>query len=84
MVTDDPRALHVAVRRGYLVVDLVDGRQVRVPVSWFPRLAQATQTQREEWELLDEGRGIRWPAIDEDLSVAGLLHGRRGSSKRAV
>jgi hypothetical protein len=62
-------------------VDLVDGRQVRVPVTWFPRLDAATQAQRERWELLDEGRGIRWPLVDEDLTVAGLLLGRRGSKR---
>lgn len=62
-------------------MDLVDGRQVRVPVAWFPRLHAATPAQRERWELLDEGRGIRWPLVDEDLTVAGLLFGRRGSKR---
>ena len=27
------------------------------------------------WELLDDGEGVHWPEIDEDLSVAGLLAG---------
>lgn len=84
MVIEDPRASHVAVRDGFLVVYLVDGRRLSVPVSWFPRLLGASQAQRDEWELLDEGRGIRWPSVDEDLSVAGLLRGGHGSSKRAI
>lgn len=84
MTIDDPRAAHVAVRRGFLVVDLVDGRRVSVPLTWFPRLLGASQPQRDEWELLDEGRGIRWPSIDEDLSVAGLLRGGHDTSKRAI
>jgi hypothetical protein len=84
MAIDDPRAAHVAVRRGFLVVDLVDGRRLSVPVEWFPRLLHASRAQRDEWELMDEGRGIRWPSIDEDLSVAGLLRGGRDTSRRAV
>lgn len=28
-------------------------------------------------ELLGEGKGIHWPEIDEDVSVAGLLRGAR-------
>jgi hypothetical protein len=84
MGSDDPRAVHVAVRRGFLVVDLDDGRRLSVPLAWFPRLLHATRAQRDEWELLDEGHGIRWPSIDEDLSVAGLLRGGRNTSKRAI
>ena len=84
MIIEDPRASRVAVRRGFLVVHLVDGRRLSVPVEWFPRLLGAKQNQRDEWELLDEGRGIRWPSVDEDISVAGLLRGGRDTSKRAI
>jgi hypothetical protein len=84
MTIADPRASRVAVSQGFLVVDLVDGRRLSVPVEWFPRLARATQAQRDEWELQDEGRGIRWPSIDEDISVAGLLRGGRDTSKHAL
>ena len=58
-----------------LVVSLVDDRKVTVPLLWFPRLAEATKTQLENYELLGDGEGIHWPEIDEDLSVAGLLRG---------
>jgi len=84
MTIDDPRAERVAVRRGFLIVYLVDGRRLSVPVEWFPRLCNATRAERDAWELLDEGRGIRWPAVDEDISVAGLLRGGRDRSKRAI
>ena len=84
MTIPDPRASRVAVQQGFLIVDLADGRRLSVPVEWFPRLSSATQAQRNEWELMDEGRGIRWPSIDEDISVAGLLRGGRDTSKRAI
>lgn len=58
-----------------MVVSLIDGRQVSVPLVWFPLLVNATKSQLENFELLGDGEGIHWPEIDIDLSVAGLLHG---------
>ena len=58
-----------------MVVFLVDGRKVIIPIGWFPRLANATKSQLENYELLGDGEGVHWPEIDEDLSVAGLLRG---------
>lgn len=71
----DPRAYDVRFEQEELVVNLVDGRRVSVPLAWFPRLLHATPQQRQKWELLGDGDGIRWPDIDEDLSVVGLLRG---------
>src|SRR5271154_4937234 len=56
-------------------VELSDGRTLGVPFAWFPRLLNATKKQREAVEI---GRfGLHWEAIDEDISIAGLLAGRR-------
>lgn len=56
-----------------LHVKLVDGREIIVPLVWFPRLFSATPEQRADWRLIGGGEGIHWPQIDEDLSVAGFL-----------
>lgn len=58
-----------------LIVDLTDGRELSVPIRWYPRLLNATPAQRADWELAGAGYGIHWPQIDEDLSVKGLLMG---------
>ena len=71
----DPRVHHVQIKRDELVAELVDGRCVSVPLTWFPRLLHATSRQRQKWELLGDGEGIHWPEIDEDLSAVGLLRG---------
>ena len=65
----------------FLRVALSDGRQISVPLAWFPRLVAATPQQRQQWELIGLGVGIHWSAIDEDLSVAGLLVGNRPRSR---
>jgi hypothetical protein len=54
-------------------VCLSDGREISAPLEWFPRLQYATEEQRQQWELMGGGVGIHWEAIDEDISVAGLL-----------
>jgi hypothetical protein len=60
-----------------LSVDLADGRTITVPLAWFPRLAHGTPAERANWRLIGGGEGIHWPELDEDLSVASLLAGRR-------
>ena len=71
------RAHGVRVTDRQLIVDLTDGRTVLAPISWYPRLRSATRQERRHWRLIDRGAGIHWPDIDEDISVAGLLAGRR-------
>jgi hypothetical protein len=58
-----------------LVVDLADGRTIYVPLVWYPRLLEATPTQRANWRIAGGGFGIHWPELDEDLSTEGLLRG---------
>ena len=71
----EPRAEQVRCTDDELVVDLTDGRTLAVPLAWFPRLAEASATQRHQYELVGDGRGIHWPLLDEDISVLGLLAG---------
>jgi hypothetical protein len=54
-------------------VRLVDGREVSVPLEWFPTLREATDAQRNKWRLIGNGVGIHWEELDEDVSVTGLL-----------
>jgi hypothetical protein len=68
-------AWNVAFTDDDLVVTLSDGRVLSVPLAWFPRLFHATPEQRAEWRFIGEGEGIHWEAVDEDLSVLGLLRG---------
>ncbi|MGZ6299170.1 MAG: DUF2442 domain-containing protein [Candidatus Limnocylindria bacterium] len=71
--TSPVRATDVKVGRAHLEVSLSDGRAVRVPIAWFPRLAAGSPAQRKQWRLIGRGVGIRWEELDEDLSVEGLL-----------
>jgi hypothetical protein len=70
-------ALSVSVDSDALTVDLADGRTIMVPLLWFPRLVHGTPAERTNWRLIAGGEGIHWPDLDEDISVNGLLAGRR-------
>lgn len=67
------QAEHVYFDEQRLHVSLTDGREISVPLEWFPRLYHASEEQRRNWELIGRGVGIHWEEIDEDISVAGLL-----------
>ena len=68
-------AARVLVGEDTLTVELADGRTISAPLAWFPRLNFATIEERGNWQLIASGRGIHWPAIDEDISVDNLLSG---------
>jgi hypothetical protein len=79
----EARALRVSLTEDELRADLVDGRTIIVPLTWYPRLAHGTRAEREHWRLIGEGEGIHWPELDEDISVEGLLAGRRSGETQA-
>ena len=76
-------ATHVEVSEDTLSVELTDGRTIAVPLAWYPRLAHATAEERVSWRLIGGGRGIHWPAIDEDISVANLLAGQPSAESQS-
>lgn len=56
-------------------VHLTDGRIISAPLIWFPILCDASPEQRAQYEIGAGGRGLHWPELDEDLSIAGLMAG---------
>ncbi len=80
----EPKAMAVMCGSDELRVSLADGRTLYVPIAWFPRLAHATQLEREDCEILGDGEGIHWPQVDEDISVAGLLAGQRSLESKGA
>ena len=81
----EARARAVTITDEGLSVDLVDGRTVIVPLVWFPRLWHGSTRERYRFELFGDGAYIHWPDLDEDLTIASLLAGRRsGESSRSL
>jgi hypothetical protein len=76
-----PYAVDVHTTADTLTVDLSDGRTISVPLGWYPRLKHASHGERSNWRLI--GKGIHWEDIDEDISVKGLLAGKRSGESQA-
>lgn len=78
-------AKEVKVARDELRVVLSDGRTIAAPLAWYPRLLHGTSEERGKWRLIGGGAGISWEALDEDISVEGLLAGvPSGESQKSL
>jgi len=55
-------------------VGLSDGRTIGVPLAWFPRLMKASPESLEDFTITQFG--LHWEALDEDISIDGLLEGK--------
>jgi hypothetical protein len=73
----------VSVTTDALSVDLADGRTISVPLQWYPRLYHGTPSEWKNYELMYDG--IHWPDLNEDISIDGLLCGRKsGESPKSI
>jgi hypothetical protein len=82
-VVREALAAQVEVNDDTLTIDLADGRTIAAPLDWYPRLVHATAEEKKAWRLNGGGRGIHWPDLDEDISVANLLAGHPSAESQA-
>jgi len=73
VISAEPRARAIEFVPDGLLVQLKDGRTLTVPLEWFPRLRDAAEVDRQNFELYADGYAIHWPALDEDIAIPGLL-----------
>jgi hypothetical protein len=84
-VNVEARIQTVSVTEDTITAHLVDGRTISVLLAWSWRLSEAPPEQRSRFEIVGSDSGIRWPEIDEDISVEGMLHevpARRPATRR--
>ncbi|MCC3246911.1 DUF2442 domain-containing protein [Methylocystis sp. WRRC1] len=72
---EDSRPVEASCDESFLNVTLADGRVLRAPLWWYPRLAMASEDKRSVVELTP--MGMHWPEIDEDISIASMLRGQK-------
>lgn len=73
-MTISPRAKDVRFDDDMMWVDLEDGRTLGIPLAWYPRLLHGTPELRAQAYISPSG--LHWEALDEDISIAGLIAGR--------
>lgn len=72
-INKSKKALNVVFSVSKMIVFLEDGRELAIPLEWFPRLRNASSNQLNKWRFIGNGEGIHWDEIDEDVSVENLL-----------
>ena len=81
--TREATAIRLKIGQDVLSVELSDGRTIAAPLAWYPRLVQGSAKERASWRLIGGGRGIHWPALDEDISIDNLLAGRPSAESQS-
>jgi hypothetical protein len=76
ILTLEAKASKVFFDEDNLWILLKDGRQLSVPLVYFPRLLNASSEQRGKYEISGGGIGLHWDELDEDISVPNLLSGK--------
>ncbi|MCC6429023.1 MAG: DUF2442 domain-containing protein [Phycisphaerales bacterium] len=56
---------------------LADGRRISVPLSFYPTLLNASQSQRRKWDFWGPATAVEWPDFDLQLGVDDIAAGRR-------
>lgn len=79
----DTRAKKIWFDDDTLWIDFADGRQLGVPLAYFPRLLQASPKQRDKVIISGGGSGLHWEELNEDISVPALLTGVGDQDKKA-
>lgn len=73
--TSEPRIVAFSITEDLMIADLADGRVISVPLAWSWRLSDASPEQRQRFEILENGEGVHWKDLDEDISARGMLMG---------
>ncbi len=80
--SSEPRIVSLEVNDERITAQLADGRTISVPLAWSWRLSNASAEQRQRFEIIGSGHGVRWPELDEDISAAGMLNGVPAQSRK--
>jgi hypothetical protein len=66
-------ATDISFKENKMIIFFEDGRELSVPLEWFPRLRDASASQLYKWRFIGNGEGIHWSELDEDISIENLL-----------
>lgn len=73
VISKSKNAIDIVFSDSKIIFILEDGRELAVPLEWFPRLRKATAEQLNKWRFIGKGEGVHWEEIDEDISIENLL-----------
>ncbi|MBC8135025.1 MAG: DUF2442 domain-containing protein [Fibrella sp.] len=69
------RVVNVVIARDTLTVTVIDGRVVTLPLTYLPLLNGASDAERQNFQIVSGGFGIRWLDLGANLTTTALLRG---------
>ena len=77
----EPRAesAYYDTRHGRVVIELTNGCVFMFPADLAQGLRKASARELKEIEIMAHGVALRWPKLDADFTVAGLVSGIFGT-----
>lgn len=73
IINKSKNAIEVTFTTAKMTVFFEDGRELSIPLEWFPKLRNASIAQLKKWRFIGNGEGIHWEELDEDISFEKLL-----------
>jgi hypothetical protein len=67
------QATNLTFTEDKMTIFVEDGREVSIPLEWFPKLRNASPAELNDWRFIGDGEGIHWESLDEDLLVSELI-----------
>jgi len=74
-INEYPAIIGLKIGKDTLIAAMSDGREMSIPMAWFPNLSTAKKSELKHFEISPDGYGIHWPDIDEDVSVKAFVDG---------
>ncbi len=71
----EPAAVKVWTEGRTIFIELTDRRIIGFPADRFKVLKEATDDQLKNVETRLDGYALRWEALDEDITVPGIVAG---------
>lgn len=72
-VSKSNNAIDLVFENHKMKVIFEDGRELAIPLEWFPKLRDASVSELNRWRFIGDGEGIHWKELDEDILIASLL-----------
>jgi hypothetical protein len=66
-------AIDLSFSEHKITIFIEDGREISIPLEWFPKLRSASLEELNNWRFIGNGEGIHWDDLDEDLLVSELI-----------
>ena len=72
-ISKSKNAINIVFSNSKMIIFLEDGRELSIPLEWFPTLRKASNEQLNNWRFIGNGEGVHWDEVDEDISIENLL-----------